>query len=610
MSRWLAPILVLGLLLPLWAVQAGAQGDPTPDPTETSTPDPTETPTPSPTPTEEPTPSPTPTEEPTPTPTEDPCVADPSGEGCEPDCEADPEAEGCQPDCEADPEAEGCQPDCEADPEAEGCQPDCEADPEAEGCQPDCEADPEAEGCQPDCEADPEAEGCEPDCEADPEAEGCQPDCEADPEAEGCEPEEEETEDPDKPDTGEENTESLSLEDIESGSEVELPPAGRSPDTGYVVINGILRSPAAVSGLLTQLGEIAAREADALAWLREAVKGQPANDRSAKDLKKTEKRFAELKATENELKQQLVVFQQMYDEIEEALAGQEDERIEQAIEAYIGGSSRATQPGMVLTVEDPRLGVVVGEYVKAAGSRLSGGEYDEASLRGTLEALSMALDSLAEMTEEATAVRKAAKKEVNELREDLEAQLASFDDIVHALLEDVVNLRTQKNALASSLGSRDPDPIDVLSIVADALEEHEDGDRTLGLPLDGPPALVSGFGLRFHPIFLETRLHSGADLSAPYGAPIKAAGSGRVVLAESQIGYGLVVIVEHVDGISTLYSHMSGFAVGLGETVKKGDVIGFVGSTGYSTGPHLHYEVRVLGNPVDPIPYIRAAQGG
>ena len=113
-------------------------------------------------------------------------------------------------------------------------------------------------------------------------------------------------------------------------------------------------------------------------------------------------------------------------------------------------------------------------------------------------------------------------------------------------------------------------------------------------------ALTSGFGMRTHPLLGRARMHSGIDLSAPIGSPILATSDGVVGQAGWRGGYGLFVALEHAGGLETRYGHMSQLAVTSGQSVRKGQVIGYVGSTGRSTGPHLHYEMRVNGMPVRP----------
>lgn len=117
-------------------------------------------------------------------------------------------------------------------------------------------------------------------------------------------------------------------------------------------------------------------------------------------------------------------------------------------------------------------------------------------------------------------------------------------------------------------------------------------------------SISSGFGWRVHPIYGYGRMHSGLDISAGYGTPIRATGAGRVIQSGYYGGYGNCVIIDHGNGLSTLYGHCSELAVGQGAFVKKGQTIGYVGSTGASTGPHLHYEVAVNGSQVDPSGYL------
>jgi murein DD-endopeptidase MepM/ murein hydrolase activator NlpD len=122
-------------------------------------------------------------------------------------------------------------------------------------------------------------------------------------------------------------------------------------------------------------------------------------------------------------------------------------------------------------------------------------------------------------------------------------------------------------------------------------------------PLEGGGVLRSRFGYRIHPIFGGRRLHSGVDLAARTGTPIYAGGDGVIQYAGWQSGYGNKIEIEHVNGFETAYGHMSRLAQGIrpGTRVRQGQVIGYVGSTGNSTGPHLHYEILINGNFVDPL---------
>ena len=119
--------------------------------------------------------------------------------------------------------------------------------------------------------------------------------------------------------------------------------------------------------------------------------------------------------------------------------------------------------------------------------------------------------------------------------------------------------------------------------------------------------MTSSFGLRWHPVLGGRRAHTGVDLANPVGTPVHATADGVVGRADWFGGYGLCIDLEHGGSLETRYGHLSRLNVVAGQSVHKGDIIGFVGTTGRSTGPHLHYEVRVEGSAVNPIPFM---QGG
>lgn len=121
-------------------------------------------------------------------------------------------------------------------------------------------------------------------------------------------------------------------------------------------------------------------------------------------------------------------------------------------------------------------------------------------------------------------------------------------------------------------------------------------------PISGP--ITSEFGWRTHPIFGSQRFHSGLDIGGDYGMPIHAAASGVVIEAGWIGGYGNTIMIDHGGGIVTLYGHNESLAASVGQTVNQGDVVAYCGSTGNSTGPHCHFEVRLNGEPVSPWDYL------
>ena len=126
----------------------------------------------------------------------------------------------------------------------------------------------------------------------------------------------------------------------------------------------------------------------------------------------------------------------------------------------------------------------------------------------------------------------------------------------------------------------------------------------LAWPVPGYTKITSNYGMRVHPITGQYKLHTGVDISAPIGANFVAANDGIVTKAEYNTAYGNMVMIDHGGGISTLYAHGSEILVTVGQTVKRNEAVLKVGSTGYSTGPHAHFEVRINGVVTNPIQYI------
>ena len=191
------------------------------------------------------------------------------------------------------------------------------------------------------------------------------------------------------------------------------------------------------------------------------------------------------------------------------------------------------------------------------------------------------------------------------------AQSVQLDTTRKEKTEVVADLGQQQGELQQMLDQIDRDEENITSEIDDYLRREaathaKSGGPVLraftgrfSRPADGP--ITSGFGYRYHPILHIRRLHAGIDFGAPYGSPIRAAADGVVIATQVMRGYGRVVIIDHGGGISTVYAHTSRFYVSSGQRVKRGEVIAAVGATGLATGPHLHFEVRVNGRPVNPL---------
>lgn len=185
----------------------------------------------------------------------------------------------------------------------------------------------------------------------------------------------------------------------------------------------------------------------------------------------------------------------------------------------------------------------------------------------------------------------AAKKVLDSKRAEKEAALAANKKDQDDLLIQIEKLEKDSKALESKIRElQSKNPGGVVGTIS-------------AWPTPGYWYITSPYGYRIHPITKVKSLHTGVDIGAPYGARINAAGDGTVIFAGWYGAYGNTVIVDHGNGFSTLYGHMSSIAVSTGQVVKAGQKVGNVGSTGWSTGPHLHFEVRKNGTPTNPMAY-------
>lgn len=199
-------------------------------------------------------------------------------------------------------------------------------------------------------------------------------------------------------------------------------------------------------------------------------------------------------------------------------------------------------------------------------------------------------------------------EEVNALKTDLSGYRADFQKL-HGKKQDVFDeYRDDVAACEAAIEEIERENQDIASFLR-GIEGSAfypvagKFDGTFSYPIKG--RLSSGFGMRVHPILHRRKMHTGLDLGAPTGTPIKAAGGGRVVFAGWKNGYGKTIIIDHGGGLATLYAHCSQLLAANGEFVMEGQVIAKVGSTGFSTGPHVHFEVRKNGDPKDPMKYLR-----
>ncbi|MBE9178758.1 peptidoglycan DD-metalloendopeptidase family protein [Oculatella sp. LEGE 06141] len=200
------------------------------------------------------------------------------------------------------------------------------------------------------------------------------------------------------------------------------------------------------------------------------------------------------------------------------------------------------------------------------------------------------------------------KNEIALLTQELQAQKEQYEAQAETQEGLIQRLRVDRQALEEAEEQLSRDSTNIAVLIRDRITSQTQsrvlirGTGVFGFPSDG--VLTSSFGYRQHPILGSRRFHAGVDFGASHGSPIRAADDGMVIFAGWYGGYGQAVVIDHGGSITTLYGHASALYVAEGEAVKRGQAIAAVGSTGFSTGPHLHFEVRQNGDPVNPLNFL------
>ncbi len=210
------------------------------------------------------------------------------------------------------------------------------------------------------------------------------------------------------------------------------------------------------------------------------------------------------------------------------------------------------------------------------------------------------LEALEQRIGETEAALEEAETQLSEWQQkedELEQEAANLDAEIARLQKELEKSKKKTGGSSGSSGSTTQIP----------------PNGQLTWPYPGDYTIYSGFGMRFHPVYKINKMHNGVDLGGSYGNPIVAADSGTVLIASAPwagqntggTNYGNYIVIDHGNGMTTTYAHCKDLYVSVGDTVSAGQEIAACGSTGTSTGPHLHFEVRVNGTRVDPAPYIQ-----
>jgi murein DD-endopeptidase MepM/ murein hydrolase activator NlpD len=386
-----------------------------------------------------------------------------------------------------------------------------------------------------------------------------------------------------------------------------------TPVLGVLVALSLVLSSAAARGapeddrirqLHQQIGEASAQEAAALAELDEIRAARMAIEARVADLDRqltaAEARLVPLVAEADRLAESYTILQGKVERTQAKLDGARHDFEVSAAEQY--RSARRGSSYDVVLAARPKVLVQQDKYLDHVSRERDALVQRVESLRQRLETQRRELEDQKRRADEARAEAQGARDQVATLRTEIEP--ARVDAAQRELAEGqaVAEIQAQKGDFEAELASLQA----ASDSIAARLRALGSGPGSPGgcqaRPVPG--GISSGFGQRFHPVLRYSRMHNGADMSAGSGTPIHACRAGTVVIAGGQGGYGNTIVIDHGGSMATLYAHQSSLAASQGAHVEAGEVIGYVGSTGMSTGPHLHFEVRLSGNPVDPAAYL------
>ncbi len=299
-----------------------------------------------------------------------------------------------------------------------------------------------------------------------------------------------------------------------------------------------------------------------------------------------------------------VVAQEGYLEIAQEIQLLEERAVAYAVESYLGLSDERAEAWFEAddaTTAAHKIALL--DFVTS----------DTNDVLDQLKVIQEERDSLLAAAAEAEREADLIAAELEEVRIDLEAKRAVQEELKKEL--DV--RRAHWNSVLATAVQEQEDITDFIVAeeerIARELEEarrRAEQEARLGQISEsgwvwpGGGDVTSPFGMRLHPILGYVRMHNGVDMPCSIGDPIRAATEGIVTIAESYGGYGNTVVIQHANSISSLYAHLTTWTVNVDQYVFTGDQIGTCGTTGLSTGPHLHFEIRISGVPVDPMPYL------
>jgi len=281
----------------------------------------------------------------------------------------------------------------------------------------------------------------------------------------------------------------------------------------------------------------------------------------------------------------------------------QDRAEQSAADLYLNESGGVPVRVGVLEADSVR-DVIVGSVYLANISNDHWAEVDElAGLKDVIEQLEAMAQTQQAEEEAARAEAERRREELDQLRAQQRVErdeVASQESRERALVEEIRERKDEYTAELAALQASSNAITEMLAV----RQKGQTRATTFTVARPVPGAVSSSFGARVHPIYGDSRMHNGVDMTAGHGAPIKAGAAGVVAFAGVRQGYGYTVIIDHGNQYATLYAHASSLEVTTGRRVEKGQTVALVGATGLAAGPHLHFEVRLLGAPVNPLNYL------
>jgi murein DD-endopeptidase MepM/ murein hydrolase activator NlpD len=297
-------------------------------------------------------------------------------------------------------------------------------------------------------------------------------------------------------------------------------------------------------------------------------------------------------------------------DVQARLATEQQRLRNQAIQAYVGGGATPV-PDFVAALKD----ATAIEDLAKSQVYAEAVVVDRKAVIQRVGELREQADDLRSRADEILQTAQAARDEVAGRKDELEQARAQQADAQAAALDAAAEqqrlgeeIETRRRADELAYAEQVSQSDSITQMLARWEKDQIPRTDTYGIFLNPIKngKIVSGYGPRLHPIYNVVRQHNGLDLDGDMGEPMRASENGLVLIASEQGGYGNTVVIDHGGQLATLYGHMSEIDVKPGDIVQRGQRIGLVGSTGVSTGPHCHWEVRVLGLPVDGTPYLDA----